>query len=287
MQLGWIGLGHMGVPMASRLRRAGHPLHVYNRTENKTASLVAEGATSLHSPRELAEQSDIIFIMLADGNAVESVLHQDDGLLASDLKNKIVVNLSTISPEESTQFAQLVEQTGATYLESPVSGSVGVAEAGQLVMLVGGDGATLETCRPYLDILGKESIHFGGHGTGSSAKLAINLLLGIVGEGLAETFLLAEGAGLDKEKIIQMISLSGMNTPLFQGKQDMYRKEEFPPAFPLRLMAKDLGLITDAAKRYNLTLPLAEAAREQYKQANTSDQADLDMAAIYLSLKNQ
>lgn len=285
MQLGWIGLGHMGIPMALRLRRAGHPLHVYNRTESKTAPLVAEGATSLRSPRELVEQSDIIFIMLADGKAIDHVLHETNGLLASDLTDKIVVNLSTISSEESTQAAQLIERAGAAYLESPVSGSVGVAEAGQLVMLVGGDKQTLATCRPYLDVLGKESIHFGDHGTGSSAKLAINLLLGIVGEGLAETFLLGEAAGLDKEKLIQMISLSGMNTPLFQGKQDMYRTEEFPPAFPLRLMAKDLGLITDAAKRFTLRLPLAEAAHEQYEQANTGDQADLDMAAVYLSLK--
>lgn len=287
MSIGWIGLGHMGVPMALRLRRAGHPVNVYNRTMEKTAPLVNEGAVALGTPRAVIEQSDIIFLMLADGPAVTAVLEQANGLLASPLQGKIIVNFSTISPEQSISFAARIEQTGATYLEAPVSGSVGVAEAGQLVLLLGGDDKAVAICRPYFEVLGKESIHFGAHGTGSSAKLAINLLLALVGEGVAETLWLGERAGLDKEKLLQLIGASGMNTPLFQGKQTMYREERFPAAFPLRLMAKDLGLITEEAKRLTLDLPLATTAHTQYQQALQNGHGDEDMAAVYLSFKQQ
>ncbi|MGX9806480.1 NAD(P)-dependent oxidoreductase [Exiguobacterium acetylicum] len=281
MQLGWIGLGHMGVPMAKRLLDGGHDLIVYNRTYEKTAPLVEKGATAVEEARDAVRQSDILFVMLADGPAVASVLEN----VKEDLSGKTIVNLSTISPDETKEMARLVEDSGGTYLESPVSGSVPVAENGQLVLLAGGDAEVLATCHPYLDLLGKETIHFGAHGTGSVAKLAINLLLAVVGQGVAETLLLGEGAGLEKEKLIQMISASGMNTPLFTGKRDMYRKNDFPSTFPLRLMAKDLGLITAEARRQQLDLPLAQAANASYAKAKP-DHGDADMAAIYQALQD-
>lgn len=282
MQLGWIGLGHMGVPMATRLLDGGHGLTVYNRTYEKTAPLTERGATAAKEAQDVVRQSDIIFVMLADGPAVASVIED----ITPALSGKMIVNLSTISPEETKDMAHLVEDSGGTYLESPVSGSVPVAENGQLVLLAGGDAEVIATCQPYLDLLGKETIHFGPHGTGSAAKLAINLLLAVVGQGVAETLLLGEGAGLEKEKLIQMISASGMNTPLFTGKRDMYRKNDFPSAFPLRLMAKDLGLITTEATRQQLELPLAQATDASYAEAKPT-YGDADMAAIYLALQEK
>ncbi|WP_290721630.1 MULTISPECIES: NAD(P)-dependent oxidoreductase [Exiguobacterium] len=282
MQLGWIGLGHMGVPMATRLLDGGHGLTVYNRTYEKTAPLTERGATAVKEAQDVVRQSDIVFVMLADGPAVASVLES----VTDDLTGKTIVNLSTISPEETKKMARLVEKSGGTYLESPVSGSVPVAENGQLVLLTGGDAEVIATCQPYLDLLGKETIHFGSHGSGSAAKLAINLLLAVVGQGVAETLLLGEGAGLEKEKLIQMISASGMNTPLFTGKRDMYRKNDFPSAFPLRLMAKDLGLITAEAKRQQIKLPLAQATDASYAEAKPT-YGDADMAAIYLALQEK
>lgn len=282
MHLGWIGLGHMGVPMATRLLDGGHGLTVYNRTYEKTAPLTERGATAVKEAQDVVRQSDIIFVMLADGPAVASVIED----ITPALSGKMIVNLSTISPEETKNMAHLVEDSGGTYLESPVSGSVPVAENGQLVLLAGGDAEVIATCQPYLDLLGKETIHFGPHGSGSAAKLAINLLLAVVGQGVAETLLLGEGAGLEKEKLIQMISASGMNTPLFTGKRDMYRKNDFPSAFPLRLMAKDLGLITAEAKRQQIKLPLAQATDASYAEAKPT-YGDADMAAIYLALQEK
>ncbi|NRD77029.1 NAD(P)-dependent oxidoreductase [Bacillus sp. BRMEA1] len=285
--LGWIGLGHMGTPMAKNLLQAGYKVNVYNRSPEKTTSLVESGAIKLYSPKEVVEQSDIIFIMLSNSNAVKDVLSQENGVLHTIHPGKVIVDMSTISPEDSVSFAKLVSERGGIYLDAPVSGSVGAAIASQLVILVGGEEKAIDICQPYFNLLGKATIHFGTNGKGCSAKLAINLLLGIIGQGIGETLLLAEKSGLDKEKVLEMISLSGMNTPLFQGKKDMYRKEEFPSAFMLELMAKDLGLVKAEADRLETKLPLAEAANATYRSANGNGKAKLDMAAVYLELKDQ
>ncbi|WJD83566.1 NAD(P)-dependent oxidoreductase [Priestia megaterium] len=285
--LGWIGLGHMGEPMAKNLLQADYKLNIYNRSLEKTISLVETGATKLDSPKEVVEQSDIIFMMLSDSKAVQAVLTQDNGVLNAICPGKVVVDMSTISPEDSLSFAKLVSEKGGAYLDAPVSGSVGAAVAGQLIILVGGEKKTIELCQSYFNILGKETIYFGSNSNGSSAKLAINLLLGIIGQGIGETLVLAEKSGLDKEKVLEMISQSGMNTPLFQGKKEMYRKEEFPSAFMLELMSKDLGLVKAEADRLETVLPLAEATNTIYRSAKENGKAKLDMAAIYLELKDK
>ena len=285
--LGWIGLGHMGAPMAKNLLEAGYKVNVYNRSLEKTTSLVESGATKLDSPKEVVEQSDIVFIMLSDSKAVQAVLTQNNGVLTAIHPGKVVVDMSTISPEDSLSFAKLVSEKGGIYLDAPVSGSVGAAKMGQLVILVGGEKKIIELCHPLFDILGKETIHFGSNGKGSSAKLAINLLLGIIGQGIGETLVLAEKSGLDKEKVLEMISQSGMNTPLFQGKKEMYRKDEFPSAFMLELMSKDLGLVKAEADRLETMLPLAEATNTTYHSAKENGKAKLDMAAVYLELKDK
>lgn len=153
------------------------------------------------------------------------------------------------------------------------------------MILAGGDIRALELCRPYFETLGKTTIHFGPNGKGSSAKLAINLLLGIMGQGIAEALVFAEKSGLDKEQVLELISQSGMNSPLFQAKKEMYRNENFPSAFMLELMAKDLGLIKAMADRMETLLPLAEATNESYRSAKENGKAKLDMAAVYLEIK--
>ncbi len=283
-RLGWIGTGQMGELMAMNLLKAGYGIHVYNRTIEKTDSLVKAGAIRASSPKEIVEQSDISFVMLSEANAVKDVLTQEKGILEGIAPGKIIVDMSTISPEDSRAFAQLISEKGGIYLDAPVSGSVGPAKTGQLVILVGGEKAVMEICQPYFDVLGKETIHFGENGKGSAAKLSINLLLAIVGQGVGETLLLAEKAGLERGKVLEMIAQSAMNTPLFAGKRDMYETGEFPAAFMLKLMAKDLGLIKEQADRLDVDLPLAEAAKDTYISARDNGEGDSDMAAVYLEL---
>lgn len=285
--VGWIGIGQMGEPMANNLLKAGYGVNVYNRTAEKAASLVEVGATLLSSPKEVVEQSDVTFLMLSNAAAVEAVLTQEDGVLEAIQAGKTIVDMSTISPEDSRDFAVLVAEKGGVYLDAPVSGSTGAAIGAQLVILAGGEEETVRECQPFFDVLGKKTIHFGAQSKGSSAKLAINLLLSVVGQGVAESLVLAEKAGIEKEMMLELISQSAMSTPLFQGKKDMYRTEEFPSAFMLGLMAKDLGLISAEAERLGVDLPLAEVANETYQAARDHGKAKLDMAAVYLELKEQ
>lgn len=283
--LGWIGLGQMGTPMASNLLNAGYKVNVYNRSSEKTVSLVELGATKCSSPGQVAAESEIIFLMLSDASAIGTVLQQENGVLESMTKGKIVVNMSTISPQEALEFDTLVAEKGGKYIDAPVSGSVGAAVTKQLLILAGGDAETLSVCQPYLDVLGKETIHFGKTSMGNAAKLTINMLLGIMMQGFGEAMLFGETLGLEKEQIAALISKSAMNNGLFQAKKESYLTEQFPPAFMLQLMSKDLNLISTAVKAAGAVFPLADAATNTFHDAKASGKAALDMAAVYLELK--
>jgi 3-hydroxyisobutyrate dehydrogenase len=284
---GWIGTGQMGTPMVQNLLKAGFSVNLYNRTPEKAAPLVAAGAFQLASPAEVVKQSDVTFLMLTNGAAIGEVMEAQAGVLAGVTEGTTIVDMSTIAPMDSTSFAHRVAQKGGRYIDAPVSGSVGAAESAQLVILVGALESELGQLQPFFDALGKKTIAFGEVGKGSSAKLAINLLLGITAQGIAESLLFAEKAGVDLTSMLELIGQSAVNTPLFQFKKDMYARKSFPPAFALELMTKDLGLITDEAQQKNITLPLAQKAQETYSKAKRNGKGKEDMAAVYLEIEEQ
>lgn len=286
-QLAWIGTGYMGVPMARNLLKAGHPVNVYNRTREKALPLQEEGATIVSSPREALRGAETIFVMLTQGSAVEAVLESEEGLLAGLEPGTTVINMSTISPEEAREFARRIESAGGVYVDAPVSGSVGPAQNGQLVILAGGTEEAVAKAQPFFDILGKKTLHFGGVGAGSSAKLSINLLLGVMAQGISEALLIGEQAGLRREQLIEMIGESAVNTPMLAAKKEMWISEKFPAAFMVSLLSKDLGLLTAEAKREGLDLPLAEAVDRTYADAVQNGKGELDMAAVWLELKER
>jgi 3-hydroxyisobutyrate dehydrogenase len=286
LQMGWIGLGAMGKPMAFNLLRAGYKMNVYNRSKDKAEELLQAGAEWAHSPREVCERSEIIVIMVADALAVEHILTGPDGLFSTELKGKIIVDMSTIGPQDSQRFSELVKQRGGVFLDAPVSGSVKPAQDGQLVVLVGGETEAFEGCRPIFNVLGKAAIHFGGNGSGSSAKLVINSLLGITVQGISESLVLAEQLGLQRDQVLAMMSESALNTPLLQGKKEMFLEEQFPAAFALKLMTKDLKLAAQAALQANTPLPAVAATLNTFLAANANHKGDLDVASVYLQLKD-
>ncbi|WP_458120859.1 NAD(P)-dependent oxidoreductase [Paenibacillus sp. Z6-24] len=285
--LAWIGTGHMGLPMALNLVKAGHTVHVYNRTADKAAPLQAEGAVLHPSPGAAAAEADAVFIMLTKGDAVTEVLSGDEGILANIRPGTAVINMSTISPGEARELAEQTRQAGGIYIDAPVSGSVAPAEQGQLVILAGGPAEAVQQSQPYFDILGKHTIHFGDVGAGSSAKLAINLMLGVSMQGIAEALVVGEQAGLQREQILEMISQSAVATPMLNAKKDMLLNEQFPAAFMISLLSKDLGLLMDEARRDGIDLPLAAAADKTFSEANHHGKADMDMAAIWLELQER
>ncbi len=285
MKLGWIGLGAMGNPMATNLLNAGFNINVYNRTISKTKDLINKGANSFDNIKELVKNSDIIFLMLTNGDAVEDVLTSKDGVLDSLTDGKILVDMSTISPLDSKQFYSLVKEKNCTYIDAPVSGSIGAAIAKQLIILVGGEDKAKDICKPYFDALGKATIDFGESSNGTSAKLSINMLLGVFTQAMSESITFAQKLGLDKEKVFDMISLSGMNTPLFQAKRESFSKNEFPSAFALELMSKDLGLLKQMIDNCKLNLPLSEIANETYIKAKEKGFGKEDMAAVIKTVR--
>jgi len=274
----------MGTPMAANLQKAGFDMQVYNRTAEKTANLVSLGANNLSSPQAVAASSEVIFLMLTNADAIHEVLTRENGLLQGIEPGKTVIDMSTIAPGESRKFAEMIGEKGGRYIDAPVSGSVGAAVASQLVVLAGASSTDAALVGEFFDVLGKKTIYFGDIGNGSSAKLVINQLLAITGQGVAEAILFAERAGLDLENIFDMITNSGMNTGMFQTKIEMFRNKNFPSAFMMELMSKDLGLISQEIGALHLDLPLTSKADATYSSAKQNGFAKMDMAAVYLEL---
>lgn len=285
MKLGWIGLGAMGNPMAFNLIKAGFALNIYNRTSSKIQNLKSLGANSFDNIKELVKNSEIIFLMLSNGEAVRELLTSKNGILDSLSENKIIVDMSTISPLDSKEFYSLVKEKNCDYIDAPVSGSIGAAIAKQLIILVGGEEKAKEICKPYFEALGRATIDFGENSNGTSAKLSINMLLGVFTQAMAESITFSQKLGLDKEKVFEMISLSGMNTPLFQAKKESFSRNEFPSAFALELMSKDLGLLKQMIDNCNLNLPLSEISNETYLKAKEQGFGKEDMAAVIKTVK--
>lgn len=276
INLGWIGLGNMGIPMVQRLIGAGHQVSVYNRTKGKEKLLNNDKIDAVSSPHELAINSAVIFIMVSDDRAVKEVFMGVNGLLNGESKDKIFVNMSTISPDTSREMELLCKQKGCSYLDAPVSGSVKQAEDGSLVIMVGGNKLAYEKVKPLLDSLGKLTLHLGPCGAGNSAKLAVNTLLGIITQGLAEVVLFAEQMNVNPEDLLNILANGAMGSPYIKIKGEAMLKENFQAAFALKHLAKDLRL----ANSCGLSSPLGKLAFNSFEAANTKGLGEEDVIAI-------
>ncbi len=283
--IGWIGLGSMGTPMAKNLISAGFRLNAYNRSPEKARAL--SGANVCDSAAQVTAESDVIFLMLSNGAAVEAVLTGPDGVLKELGPGKTVIDMSTIAPEDSLKFAQMAREQGGLYMDAPVSGSVAPAVAGQLVILAGADDEKVSEFKACFDAMGKATIAFGGPGRGSAAKLSINLLLGATAQAIGETLTFAQGLGVDLEKMRELISQSAMNTPYFDLKRPLYKADDFPAAFMLALMHKDLGLVSEQIANKGLGLPLTSATAKSFDEAMAQGLGSKDLAAVYTAIRKQ
>ncbi len=262
-ELGWIGLGNMGNPMAKQLIKAGFPLRVYNRDSLKTAELIALGAKNAISPSSLLDEVEVLFIMVSDDRAITELFNGDKGLLASSATEKIIVNMSTVSPAISKEMALLCKEKGNFYLDAPVSGSVKQAEEGMLVIMVGGDEIAYQKTEAVFSILGKMSMLVGDTGAGNTAKLAINTLLAIQAQGLAETMQFAENNGIQKTDLINLINHSALGNVFMKIKGDAIINQNYKAVFALKHIAKDLRL----AKSEGISSPLADTVYQSFQDA--------------------
>jgi len=278
--IGWIGLGTMGVPMVKRLLEADYPVTVYNRTNAKAEALSEYTVSVVLSPAELFLQSEIIIIMVSDDNAIRDIFTGANGLLSSGVNGKVIINMSTVSPEISKEMAELCLKQGNQYLDAPVSGSVKQAEAGLLVVMVGGEEAVFEHAKPVLDHLSKLTIRVGNNGAGNSAKLAVNALLGIMSQGLAEVVLFAQSNGIESGDLLNIINNSAMGNVYMKIKGEAILENKFQAAFALKHIAKDLRL----AKQSGLNSPLGDTIYKTFLEAE-KEFGDEDIIAVIKKLE--
>ena len=283
--IGFIGLGIMGQPMALNLLKAGYKLTVYNRTAAKAVPLQEAGAKVASTPAEAARDADFVFIIVSDSAAVEGVVTGKDGLLETLRPGAIVVDSSTISPVVSRRMACLAAGKGASWLDSPVTGSKHGAEKGELTFMIGGDRAALDQALPVLQVLGKKHIYCGAHGAGLAAKLAQNVIQSTMVEIFCEGFVLATKAGVKPEVMLEIIQSSMARATLTDFKAPFIFKGDFTPFFPLKWMHKDLTLAMETAYAQNIPLPTASAVKEVYGSAKAQGKGDLDYAAVFTFLE--
>ncbi len=278
--VGFIGLGLMGRPMAANLLKAGHELTVWNRTASVADHLVSQGAKLAATPRDLAAASEVIFTIVSDPPALESVLWGKDGVFAGMKRGSVLIESSTVSPGLEKRAAASAAEVGCEFLEGPVTGGTWGAEKGELVYMVGGEESTLKRVEPVLGVVAKKWFHLGPVGAGQTVKLAMNLLLGLEVEAFAEALALVTKAGVAGEKLMEVMQSSMGRSGVLDVKGAMMLKGEYKPSFPLRLMHKDFGLALELANQLGVPLPAGAAGREVMSAVKGAMTEDVDFAAL-------
>ncbi|MGO4821495.1 MULTISPECIES: NAD(P)-dependent oxidoreductase [unclassified Flavobacterium] len=283
LKIGWVGLGNMGNPMVMNLLKAGYEVSVFNRTKDKEAALITEGAKAATSLKDIIDNNDVIITMLSNDAAVKEVFEGEGGLLSANCSGKVIINMSTVSPETSRYLNTLCKEKQVHFIDAPVSGSVKPAQEGTLVILVGATTADFQIAKPIFDVLGKIAIHVGEPAVASSAKLAINYLLGLNLQGLAETVLFAEKNGVSKADMLNIINQGACGNGITNIKAPAIINDNYPAAFALKHLVKDLGL----AKAAGLDSPLIHPLYDSFVQAQDEGLGEQDVMAIISSLKNK
>jgi 3-hydroxyisobutyrate dehydrogenase-like beta-hydroxyacid dehydrogenase len=284
--VGFAGLGRMGLPMARNILAAGFPLLVWNRTSSRSAELVAAGATAVDTPAELGP-TDVVVTMLSDGAAVRSVL-VEGGLLAALRPGSIVIEMSTIGPKAAAELARTAREAGVQLLDAPVSGSVSVAEAGQLFAMVGGDAEAYERAGPVLDAMTKAHALLGPSGAGAAMKLAVNAMVAVTNEAVAETVMLAERFGIEREDAYDVLAGGALASPFVLYKRGAFvRPQTEPVAFTSALMHKDALLAEELAEELGVRMPTLTAAAAVLEEALREGLGDHDMAAVIRLLREE
>lgn len=278
-KVGFIGLGAMGGPMAYNLLKAGFELCVHDINPVAAKELEKEGARVADSPCKVAEVSEVVLTMLPDSPEVEHVYLSEKGLLAGAHDNLILIDSSTIDPDTTCKIGVHASQKKVGMLDAPVGGGVPNAIKGNLIMLVGGDAALLDSCRDILQAVGDRIIHVGPLGSGETLKLINNFMMGIYMFSLVEGFSLAARVGLDREKLLNM--LKGNLISFFERHTKNILEKDFRPGFRIKLGHKDLKLALKMAEGVGSSLPLGALVKEMLQLAKNQGLGDLDWTSVY------
>ena len=282
MSIGFIGLGNLGKAIATRLTEMGETLVVYNRTKSKVENL---GYEIVDTPKDLTKKCDVIFLCLFDSPAVENILSGENGILSGDLKGKTIIDLSTNHYDDVVRFHELVNNSGADYLENPVFGSVAPALIGALTLVSAGKKEVYERVKPLLEKFGKEIFYLEKQGSATKMKLINNLCLGSFMATLAECTALAESCEISKKDALDILNVGGGQSLVLKAKTQKLLDEDFSAHFSNNAINKDLHLLQDLA--YNMKLPLYSAAmpKELFSKMKNLGEGEEDFSSIYKLFK--
>ena len=285
-RLGFIGLGHLGSPMARRLLSAGFPLLVYNRDSNRTKELATLGAEVARDPGKLAAEADVVLSCLSDGAAVEAIYMGTGGVLRNARPGTLIIEMSTVAPETPRKLYNAARGPGISLLDVAVSGSTPSAEAGMLTLLGGGNRQDFDAAEAIFAAIAKQWFYMGPSGSGVAMKLVVNALLGIGMQAVAEAVALGEALGLPRDLLFDTLAKTAVVSPVQVGKLASTKRRDYTPQFPIRLMRKDFGLALSAAAHAGLSLPATEAAAA-VNAAETVSGGEEDFSAVVRRMEQE
>ena len=285
MGVGFIGLGHMGLPMALNMVRAGTPLTVWNRSRDK-AELVAEaGATVAHSPAQVFREARTVFLMLANGTVIDEVLERGTPRFAQMVAGRTLVHMGTTAASYSERLSEDTTSAGGRYVEAPVSGSRRPAEAGQLVGMVAGPAASVDAVLPLLAPLCATAVKCGEVPNATRMKLAVNLFLIAQVTGLAEAFHFAENNGLDVEAFRSVLDSGPMASSVSRLKLEKLVHGDFEVQASIRDVHYNSRLVADAARRSGVSSPVLDTCRDLFAEAEQLGHGHDDMVAVLRAIE--
>ncbi len=284
-KLGFVGLGIMGKPMAGHLLKAGHEVSVYDLNPAPVQELSSKGASACRNSKEVAQKSEIIFIMVQDTPDVEAALFGKDGIAEGLKPNSIVVDMSSISPIATKEFAKKLAAMKIKMLDAPVSGGQVGAENATLSIMVGGEAEVFEKIKPYFQLMGKNIVHVGGNGDGQTCKVANQIVVALNIEAVAEALLFASKAGADPFKVRAALMGGFAQSRILELHGERMLKRTFNPGFRIRLHQKDLNLALQSARSMGLSLPNTATAQELFNAVAAQGGIDLDHSAMVLALE--
>jgi 2-hydroxy-3-oxopropionate reductase len=285
-KIGFIGTGIMGKPMAQNLQKAGHTLFFAEHFDKAPADLLGEHGIGLANPREVAQEAEVIIIMVPDTPQVDDVLFRADGVAAGLSAGKLVIDMSSISPTATKVFAEKVKATGADYLDAPVSGGEVGAKAATLSIMVGGCAKVFERALPLFQVMGKNITHVGGNGDGQTAKVANQIIVALNIQAVAEALLFAAKNGADPATVREALMGGFAGSKILEVHGERMIKGTFDPGFRISLHQKDLNLALAGAKELGLNLPNTANAQQVFSTCAALGGSNWDHSALIKGLEH-
>lgn len=279
-RVGFLGLGLMGRGMAKNLAAKGCQVTVWNRSRARAVALEPLGVKVADTPAQLMAGVDVACTCVATPAALEEVVAGKDGLLSSARRGQLLIDFSTIGPDQARSLEQRAGALGVDFVEAPVTGSKNGAEKGTLLIMAGATAAALSRAEPVFRAVGEKWIHCGPVGAGSQVKLAGNALIAAMLQSLGEGMLVATCAGVDPAKVLEVVQASGFSSPYFEFKGQALLRRDFETHFAIDLMHKDLGLFLDSAAAHRVPTPTAAAVRQCYELARAAGKGAQDIGAV-------